>query len=306
MALHQSNLRFLSYRFKTAFWQCLAGIRFFWFLKAFDEEHDLTFPDLTVAEGAWNFLDTIGFKLYVDWRFDQKALKGLPVLFYADHPGYIEPFLILAALKEFNPKVVATAWIRNLSPLIAERIIAVPDSLEVVRKSLSQYRGVRRILETVWAYLIVIPVTSHLQGDVSPEENRLLRIGAFRAILQTFLQNEALLLFPQGGEGQKPWVGDYTEGFRRLLEILLRNRRDNPVLNELRLVPVVIRRYSIRALFKSRLVMGFHPLYFPFRLLPGRPFEISIREQFVLSELAKSFTDTEQMVCHLMQRLKIK
>ena len=302
--LHESNRRFLYYRLKTAFWQGLSGIRFFWFLKTLNK-HARLLPEVTVAEAAWNFLEEIGFRLRVDWRFDNKTLKDFPVLFYSDHPSYIEPLLNIAALKEFDPKVVATAWVKNMTPLLSQLIIAVPDSLEVVRKSLRGYRGVRRLLETIWAHLIVIPVTRHLQGDVSAGENRLLRISAFRAIMGTLLDNENVLLFPQGGEGQKPWVKDHTQDFKRLIEILLRSRRKNPLLNQLRLVPVIISRFSIRTFFKSRFTMSYHPLYFPFRFLPDRPFDLVVREQFVLEELAESYNDTESMVNHLMARARI-
>lgn len=307
---HESNRRSLYYRVKTYFWQALSGIRFFWFLRAFND-HARRLPKATMAGESWNFLQYIGFRLVVDWGFDKKSLEGFPVLFYSDHPSYLEPLLILAALKEFDPKVVATAWLKNLSPLIGERIIAVPESLELVRKSLTKYHGFRRLLETIWMHTIVIPVTRHLQGDVSPQEGRRGNLGAVRAIIKTLLKNEAVLLFPQGGEGQKPWVKDHIEDFTRLIEFLFRNLKKNPALSELRLVPVVIRHFSMRSLLKSRIVMNFHPFYLPFRFLPQKPFHVVVRETFTLAELAQAFSEGEDMVHfedmvrYLMGRAKI-
>ena len=107
------------------------------------------------------------------------------------------------------------------------------------------------------------------------------RRQAISDIISTLSEKESVLLFPSGGEGQKPWVGEHTVYFEKLMRIIISNRKRVPEIDDLRFVPLIIKG-SLRALFKSQVMTPWHPVTFLFRLLPKRPFQFVIREQIIL------------------------
>ena len=300
---YQSNMRILPYRWKQYLWQGLTGVRFLHFLERVNSGvKELAYAPM--AQSAWNVLHRLDFPLSVDWRINREQLKGFPVLFYARHPGYIEPMACLAALKEFNPRVVATAWIANISESVSERVIAVPDSKEATLADLLKYKGVRRILETVWARILTFQVIRYLQGDISAAECKRQRRLAVVQLLDTLGKRETVLLFPSGGEGQKPWVGEYTVYFEKLIRTVISSRKKAPAINELLFVPLITKNH-IRSLFKSQVMMPWHPLGVLFRLLPVRPFQFVVQEQVRLQDLLQQGKDAGEIVDFLMKRLVV-
>lgn len=299
---YTSNMQYFSYRWKQYVWQGITGIRFVYFLVQFDKVIQ-QISQTSLSHAAWNVLEEFDFLLAVDWQIDPEMLKTSPIIFYAKHPGYIEPLPILAALKEFNPKIIATAWLRNISESVSSRVISVPDSREAVYRNLQRYTGMRRILETLWAHLVIFQVIKYLQGDMPVEECRQQRLVAIRDILSTLAEGESILFFPSGGDGQKPWVKRHTATFEKLMRIIIRRQKDIAPLNELCFVPV-ISKPTFRVLFKSQLMIPWHPFSFLFRLLPNRPFQIVIKEKISLRDILQKTTDSEKIVCDLMERLE--
>ena len=299
--VYQSNMRFLSYRLKQYIWQGLTGVRFLHFLKQINasvEDLSHTPP----SQSALNALNRLDFPVSVDWRIDIKLIKGQPIIFYARHPGYIEPLVCLAALTVFNPKVVSTAWVTNLSEAVSRRIFSVPDSKEATLQELRKYKGLRRILETVWANILTFQVIKYLQGDMSAAECKRQRQLAISNLLSTLGEKETILLFPSGGEGQKPWAGEHTVYFEKLMRIIIGSKKRIPTLNDLRFVPLITKS-SLRTLFKSQAMLSWNPITFMFRLLPDRPFQFVIREQILLKNLLEQKMDSKDIVNYLMQRL---
>jgi lysophospholipase len=299
--VYRSNMRFVSYRLKQHLWQSLTGIRFLHFITRINEGAKAS-SHIPLAQCAWNVLKRLRFSLSVDWQIDKKLIKGHPVLFYAQHPGYIEPLVCLAALKEFNPIVVSTAWVRNIAKPVSDRIISVPDSKQATRQELQRYKGLRRILETVWANILTFQVIKYLQGDMPAVECKRQRRQAISDSISTLGKGESILLFPSGGEGQKPWVGEHTLYFEKLMRIIISNQKRTRELTDLRFVPLITKS-SLRALFKSQVMSPWHPVTFLFRLLPKRPFQFVIREQIVLKNLLDQRMDSKQIVSYLMKRL---
>lgn len=299
--VYQSNMRFLSYRLKQYTWQGLTGVRFLHFLKQINASVE-GLSHMSMAQSACNALNRLDFPISVDWRIDIKFIKGQPVIFYARHPGYIEPLVCLAALKEFNPKVVSTAWVANLSEAVSRQIISVPDSKEATLQELRKYKGLRRVLETVWANILTFQVIKYLQGDISAAECKRQRRLAISNLLSTLGERETILLFPSGGEGQKPWVGEHTVYFEKLMRIIISSKKRIPALNDLRFVPLITKN-SLRALFKGQAMIPWNPITFMFRLLPDRPFQFVIREQILLKNLLEQKMDSKDIVNYLMQRL---
>jgi hypothetical protein len=298
---YQSNMRFFSYRCKQYLWQGLTGVRFLHFLKHINAGvQDLSHTKLT--QSAWNVLNRLHYSLSVDWRIDMTEIKGRPVIFYARHPGYIEPMVCLAALKDFNPKTVSTAWVTNLSESVSQRIIPVPDSKEATRNDLRKYRGLHKIFETLWAHVLTFKVVKHLQGDMPAAECERQRRLTITALLSALSEKEPVLLFPSGGEGQKPWAGEHRRYFEKLMRIIISKLKRNPVLNRLHFVPLITRG-SLRALFKSRVMMPWNPVTFIFRLLPDRPYKIMIREHVPLKQMLDQKMDSAEMVRYLTEKL---
>lgn len=167
-------------------------------------------------------LKRLAFSISVDWQIELEYLKDHPVIFYArHHPRYIEPIACFAALKEFNPKVVATAWTKNLSAHASQQIISVPDSREATMRDSKKYRGMRRILETIWAHILIFRVIKYLQGDIPADECRQQRQSAIAAILSALALHESILLFPSGDKGQKLWVKEHTAYFEKFMRIII-------------------------------------------------------------------------------------
>ncbi len=301
--VYRSNMRFVSYRWKQYLWQGFTGIRFLHFITQINEGAKAS-PHIPLAQCAWDVFKKLHFSLSVDWRIDLKLIKGRPVIFYAQHPGYIEPLVCLAALKEFNPKTVSTAWVSNISEAVSQRIISVPDSKEATLQELRRYKGLRKILETTWAKILTFQVVKYLQGDMPAVECKRQRRLAISDILSTLGGGESILLFPSGGEGQKPWAGEHTVYFEKLMRIIISSQKRIPRLNELRLVPLITGS-SLRALFKSQVMMPWNPVTFLFRLLPDRPFQFVIREQIVLKNLLDQKMDSKDIVNYLMKRLAL-
>lgn len=298
---YRSNMRFLPYRLKQYVWQGITGIRFLHFISHINE-WALASSHTPLAQCARNVLKRLNFSLQVDWQIDPELIKGHPVIFYAQHPGYTEPLVCLGALKEFNPMVVSTAWVKNIAKPVSERIIPVPDSKEATRQELRRYKGLRKVLETVWANILTFQVVKYLQGNMPAGECKKQRRQAITSLLAALSQKESVLLFPSGGEGQKPWVGEHTVYFEKLMRIIISSRKRIPALNDLRFVPLITKS-SLRALFKSQVMMGFHPVAFLFRLLPDRPFQFIIKEQIVLKNLLDQKMDSKETVNYLIQKL---
>jgi len=299
--VYRSNMRFFSYRWKQYLWQGLTGIRFHHFLS----QVNVGVKDLShtpMAESAWNVLKRLAFSISVDRQIELEQLKDHPVIFYARHPGYIEPMACFAALKEFNPKVVATAWTKNLSAHVSQQIISVPDSRDATMRDIKKYKGMRRIFETIWAHILIFQVIKYLQGDIPADECRQQRQSAIAAILSALGRQESILLFPSGGDGQKPWVREHTAYFEKFIRIIITRQKRIPALEQVCFVPVIIRS-SLRALFKSNIMIPWHPFTFLFRMLPDRPFQFIIREHIPLKELLKETKDSKKIVRYLMQRL---
>ena len=298
---YRSNMRISSYRWKQYLWQVITGVRFLHFLERFNAGvKELAYTPM--AQSAWNILQSLDFPLSIDWRINRERLKGFPIIFYARHPGYIEPMACLAALKEFNPKAVATAWIANISKSVSERIIAVPDSQEATLSDLRKYKGIRRILETIWAQILTFQVIRHLQGDMSAAECKRQRRLAVVQFLNALGNRESVLLFPSGGEGQKPWAGEHPVYFEKLIRTVISSQKKTPALNDLLFVPLITRNY-IRSLFKSQVMMPWNPAGFLFRLLPVRPFQLIVREQVCLRDLLQQEKGAGEIVEYLMNRL---
>ena len=300
---YRSNMRFVSFRLKQYLWQSITGIRFLNFITRVNEGAKAS-SHIPLARCAWDVLKRLHFSLSVDWQVDKKLIMGHPVLFYAQHPGYIEPLVCLAALKEFNPKVVSTAWVANIARSVSKRIIAVPDSREATLQELQRYKGVRRILEAIWANILTFQVIKFLQGDMPAIGCNRQRRQAISDIISTLSEKESVLLFPSGGEGQKPWVGEHTVYFEKLMRIIISNRKRVPEIDDLRFVPLIIKG-SLRALFKSQVMTPWHPVTFLFRLLPKRPFQFVIREQIILKNLLDQRMDSKKIVNYLMKRLSL-
>ncbi|MFC1476518.1 alpha/beta hydrolase [Fibrobacterota bacterium] len=299
--VYRSNMHFLSYRLKQYLWQGFTGIRFLHFITHINEGAKAS-SRIPLAQCAWDVLKKLHFSLSVDWRIDLKLIKGHPVIFYAKHPGYIEPLVCLAALKDLNPKVVSTAWVANIAESVSKRIVSVPDSKEATLQELQRYEGLRKILEIVWTNTLTFQVVKHLQGDMPAAECKRQRRQAISDILSTLGGGESILIFPSGGEGQKPWVGEHTVYFEKLMRIIISNQKRIPTLADVRFVPLITKG-SLRALFKSQVMMPWNPITFLFRLLPGRPFQFVIREQLFLKDLLKQKKDTREIVDYLMERL---
>ena len=299
--LYRSNMQFVSYRLKQYLWQGLTGIRFLNFITPINEAAKAS-SRVPLAQCAYDALKKIHFSLSVDWQIDTKFIKGHPVIFYARHPGYIEPLVCLAVLKEFNPKVVSTAWITNISESVSKRMIAVPDSKEETRLMLQRYKGLRKFLETIWANILIFKVINYLQGDMTAIECKRQRRQAVSDIISALVEKESILLFPSGGEGQKPWVREHTVYFEKLMRIIISNQRRIPELADLRFIPLIMKG-SLRVLFKSQVMMPWHPVTFLFRLLQNRPFQFVIREQIVLKNLLDQKVDSKEIVSYLMKRL---
>lgn len=298
---YRSNMQFVSYRLNQYLWQGLTGIRFLHFIKHINEGAK-TSSRIPSAQCSSDVLKKLHFLLSVDCRIESELMKGHPVIFFARHPGYIEPIVCMAALKEFNPKAVSTAWVTNISESVSKRIIAVPDSREATCQELQRYKGLRKILETIWANILTFQVIKYLQGDMPASECKRQRRQAISDILSTLGEKESILLFPSGGEGQKPWVGEHTVYFEKLMRIIISNQKRIPELTDLRFVPLIVKG-SLRALFKSQVMTPWHPVTFLFRLLPDRPFQFVIREQIVLKNLLDQKMDSKDIVSYLMKRL---
>jgi hypothetical protein len=301
--VYRSNMRSFSYRVKQYAWQGLTGVRFLHFLNQINTGAK-RLSDTTMAESAADTLERLDFAVSVDWRIDRSRLKSYPIIFYAKHPGYIEPIVCMAALKEFNPKAVATAWVLNISEAVSHQIIPVPDSKEATLRGLRRYKGVRRLLETIWAYMLIFNVIKYLQGDMSPDECKRRRLLAISNVVSALSEKESVLIFPSGGEAQKPWVNEHTEAFEKLLRIIIAGRTRAPALEELRFVPLITKN-SLRALYKSQVMMPWHPLSLLFRMLPDRPFQFVIQEQIALKNLLARKKNAKDIVNYLMQRLVI-
>lgn len=298
---YQSNMRFFTYRCKQYLWQVLTGVRFLYFLKHINTGiQELSHTKLT--QSTWNVLNRLHYSFSVDWQIDITAIRESPVIFYARHPGYIEPMVCLAALKDFDPKTVATAWVTKISDSISQRIIPVPDSKEATRNDLRRYRGFHKIFETLWAYALTFQVIKHLQGDMPAAECERQRRLAITALLSALSEGEPVLLFPSGGEAQKPWAGEHSRYFEKLIRIIIFNLKRSPILQELHFIPVITRG-SLRALFKSRVMMPWNPVTFIFRLLPDRPYKILIREQVPLKHMLDKKMDSAEMARHLTEKL---
>jgi hypothetical protein len=128
------------------------------------------------------------------------------------------------------------------------------------------------------------------------------RRQAISDILSTLGKKESILLFPSGGEGQKPWVEEHTVYFEKLIRIFISSKKRIPEIADLRFVPLIMKS-SLRALFKSQIMIPWHPVTFLFRLLPKRPFQFIIREQIVLKNLLDQSIDSKEIVSYLMKRL---
>ncbi|HUI90602.1 MAG TPA: hypothetical protein VLX68_00005 [Chitinivibrionales bacterium] len=298
---YKNNMRFAGFRIKQALWYVLTGFRFYRFINEIVIGLK-NMSSISMSQSAWDTLARVGFSLEAEWCFDKNQLKGYPVLFYANHPGYIEPFLCLAELKDFDPAVVATGWLQNISEPVSKRIIGIWDSKEATAEYVKKFKGVRRILETVWANILTYQVVKHLQGDVSIRKCSASRISAIREIIITLAACKPLFLFPSGGEAQKFWVGEDTSSFEKLLGIILERRNRNSGLGQIRFVPMV-RRGSLRALFKSELWAPWHPITFFPRLLPRKPFKFIMKEFFSLGDLVKSHNNATEITKFLMKRL---
>ncbi|MGD9201468.1 MAG: hypothetical protein PVI26_07905, partial [Chitinispirillia bacterium] len=79
----------------------------------------------------------------------------------------------------------------------------------------------RNILETIWTNILTFQVVNYLQGDMSAIECKRQRRQAISDILSTLGKKESILLFPSGGEGQKPWVEEHTVYFEKLIRIFI-------------------------------------------------------------------------------------
>jgi hypothetical protein len=178
----------------------------------------------------------------------------------------------------------------------------VPDSKEATRNDLRKYRGLRKILETLWAHVLTFQVVKHLQGDMPASECERQRRLTIATLLSTLSEKEPVLLFPSGGEGQKPWAGEHSRYFEKLMRIIISRLKRNPVLHGVHFVPLITRG-SLRALFKSRVMMPWNPVTFLFRLLPDRPYKIMIRENVPLKQMLDKKMDSSEMVHYLTEKL---
>jgi hypothetical protein len=297
----EANMRFPWFRFKQGLWLALSGFRFFYFIREIVRGlGDMS--RISMAQSAWDTLARVGFSLEAEWQFDKEQIKGYPVLFYASHPSYIEPLLCLAALKDFNPMIVATGWLQNISEPVSRRIIGIWDSKQTTAEFVNKFKGLRRLVESVWSHILTYQVVEHLQGDISVQECASSRISAIKEIIATLASRKPLFLFPSGGEGQKLWVGEDTRSFEKLLGLILAARKRYPSLEHLRFVPM-IRQGSLRALFKGSLWLPWHPLAFFPRLLPKKPFKFVMQEFITLSDLVRLNSDTASMTKYLMGKV---
>jgi hypothetical protein len=297
----EANMRFPWFRFKQGLWLALGGFRFYHFIREIARGLE-DMSRISMAQSAWDTLARVGFSLEADWHFDKEQIRGYPVLFYASHPSYIEPLLCLAALKDFDPMIVATGWLENISEPVSRRIIGIWDSKEATANYVIKFKGLRRLLETVWAHILTYRVVDHLQGDISGRECAASRISAIKEIIATLADNKPLFLFPSGGEAQKFWVGEDTRSFEKLLHFIISGSKRYPALENLRFVPMV-RQGSLRALFKSSFWAPWHPIAFFPRLLPRKPFKFVMQEFITLSDLVRLNSDTAGMTKYLMGKV---
>jgi hypothetical protein len=175
--------------------------------------------------------------------------------------------------------------------------------MEATVSAFQQYPPARSILETIWAHIVTFQVIRYLQGDMSGKECRRQRWQAVKHLLAALGERDAVLLFPSGGEGQKPWVKKNTEYFEKLIRTIINSAKRIPELNNAHFVPLVIENH-IRSLFKSQVMLPWHPLSFLFRLLPDRSFQITIHEQVCLRDLLEEGKDAREIADYLMTRLK--
>lgn len=298
---YEANMRFPWFRFKQGLWLALGGFRFYHFIREIARGlGDMS--RISMAQSAWDTLARLDFSVEVDWQFDMEELRGYPVLFYASHPSYIEPLLCLAALKDFDPMIVATGWLENISEPVSKRIIGIWDSKEATAEYIHKFKGLRMIFETVWSHILTYQVVEHLQGDISARECAASRLSAIKEIITTLAARKPLFLFPSGGEAQKFWVGEDTRYFEKLLHIILSRCKRYPALENLRFVPMVYQG-SLRALFKSNLWTLWHPLAFFPRLLRKKPFKFIMREGIALSDLVRLNNDTASITKYLMGKV---
>lgn len=298
---YNSNMSFFSYRWKQYVWQALTGLRFIYFLKHIN----LGIKDLsstTLTQASWNVLHRLKYSFTVNWQCNKHAIQDCPVIFYARHPSYFEPMLCLAALKDFNPQTIATSWVVNLGQSITPYIIPIPDAKAATSMQLRKYQGLRRLFETIWAHILTFQVIKYLQGDLPLPEYEHQRRSAITSIISTLGEKRSILLFPAGGEGQKPWVKEHLDYFKKLLAIIQKRRTKIPSLQKLLFVPLITKG-SLRAFFKSDIMMPANPIAFLFRLLPDQPYQITIKEQIPLEPLLQSYMDPLDIARYLTRKL---
>ena len=233
----------------------------------------------------------------------QKEISGRPVLLYASHPSYVEPLVCLAALKDVDPVIVATGWLKNISEPVSRRIIGIGDSKEATAEYVRKFKGLRRLLETVWAHILTYNVVEHLQGDMSGRQCAASRRAALREILATLAAGTPLFMYPSGGDAQKFWVGENNRHFENLLSLIIGSRKRYPELAHLCFVPV-IRYGSLRALFRSALWEPWQPFALLSRILPAKPFRFVMREHVMLGDLIEKNMGAAGMAAFLMGKLR--
>jgi|GEM_PF-6514177 hypothetical protein len=299
---YEANMRFLGFSFKQALWRFLTGFRFHHFVNEIVRGLG-DMQRLSMSQSAWDTLGRLGFDIETKWLFDRSAIAGRPVLLYASHPSYVEPFLCLAALKDMDPVIVATGWLKNISPGISERIIGIWDSKAATAEYVEKFKGIRRLLEALFARVVTYRVVEHLQGDMTARQCAASRRASLKEMLSTLGACKPLFVYPSGGDGQKFWVGERTDHFENLLRFLIGGLKRYPSLERLCFVPVV-RNGSLRALFKSDLWEQWHPFSMFSKILPARPFRFVMREYVELAAQMRNGMNTAGIAKDLMERLK--
>jgi hypothetical protein len=299
---YEANMLFPGFRFQQCLWICLTGFRFRHFVTQMARGlGDMS--RMSMTQSAWDTLARLGLPLETEWRFDRKEIACRPVLLYASHPSYVEPLLCLAALKEVDPVIVATGWLKNISEPVSRNIIGICDSKEATAEYVRKFGGLRGIFETVWAHVLTYRVVEHLQGDMSSRQCAASRRAALKEILATLASGRPLFMYPSGGDAQKFWVGERNRHFENFLRMIIGSRSRYPELARLCFVPVV--RYgSLRALFRSTLWEPWHPLALFSRILPARPFKFVMRERVTLGDLIEKNMDAAGMAAFLMEKLR--
>ncbi len=237
---------------------------------------------LGLHRGCARMLDAVGIEWEQRGFEDQEeTLRRAPIVFYANHPSLLTPFLVSAAVRREDLRILATSYVCRLLPNLRpfSIIFEVP-----LTRSWTEWRrgGLRRVL--------VYRLISLVHDVPSPEDAR----GANRRSLcdgADHLRRGGSVLIAPGGGGKRDrrWFG----GIGVLTRDLIERPGDRPIY----VIPVREENSSNHRVYAH--LMGGPIARMKGKFLHRRPIRITFGAPKPLSDLVGPTSTVEETVASL-------